>query len=103
MDKTKEFKYIITATVNQLKSKSDTALFQCNRDLFNTAATLICELQDRLVAAERDRASMAAVLKEAYGCSCCKHWCIYSICPSYHPCASCREGNDKPHWEWKGA
>lgn len=92
----------IADMVKQLSRKSEKALFPGNRVLFYGAATLICELRDRLEAAERDRASMAAILKVTYGCCSCKHWCSNSICPSYHPCASCREGKDKPNWEWKG-
>lgn len=93
------FNYDIPSIVAKLNRKSDTSLLKGNRDLFSGAATLICELKDRLVAAERDRASMAEILKEDHGCSLCKHW---RSAPAYRHCASCREGKDKPNWEWNG-
>lgn len=82
-----------------LSRKSETALFARNRDLLSRAASLICELRDRLSAAERDRASMVEVLKKEHGCALCKHW---RSAPAYRHCASCREGKDKPNWEWNG-
>ena len=90
----------IADMVTQLSGKSATALFPGNRALFDGAATLICELRDRISAAERDRASMAEILKEEHGCALCKHW---RSAPACRHCASCREGKDKPNWEWKGA
>ena len=88
--------------VNQLNRKSETAIFERNRDLFSSAAALICELRDRLFVAERDRASIAEILKETSGCFYCKHCSSATFDEGHAPCAACIAAENRPAWEWKG-
>lgn len=52
----------------------------------------------RQIQAERD--AMAAELKDRDKCFGCKH---YYCDPDDEPCDSCRNGENYPAWEWKGA
>ena len=105
----KEFKLSVANAAPMLMEKSRRAILPSNRALFSGAATLLCELRDRLSKSERDcsklkkeNAGMAAVLKEEYGCAACKHQGINYPDPKYSPCAKCPRSEDRPKWVWKG-
>lgn len=98
----KEFKLSVANAAPMLMEKSRRAIFPGNRALFAGAATLLCELRDRLSKSERDcsklkkeNAGMAALLREEYGCAACKHQRLD------HPCPKCKAGEGLPKWEWK--
>ena len=100
MPNTKVLTYTIETIVRQLSRKSEMALFTANRALFAGAAALICELRDRLSTADRDRASMAAYLKQVGHCACCNH---FDGEYEKEPCKACVLDDNLPAWEWKGA